>query len=316
MIADCDISFVVQGPIIVDGENSTKEVLESIRNYFPKSEIILSTWEGQDISNLEYDKIVLSELPPSLNLYRDYECNINRQIVSTFNGIKVATKKYVAKTRTNTLFTSNEILDKYQELETNSVFEKKIFSIHLFTRDQYKSSIVSFHDGFLHHPSDIFLFGLRNDLYKLFSCPMATKEIMLNKGGLAILVPEQYIWMNLLIRKGELKNYKNSVVKHNIISCYKSENLLFDNFKIYDSHNLGIKLEDRLLKGWMYETVIHQDYQEMLDKMSSFQKKSFYFAKAVFYCLISNRFWRKHARSVKKRINLLKKYVKNQSNTI
>jgi hypothetical protein len=316
MIADCDISFVVQGPIIVDAENSTKEVLNSIRKYFPKSEIILSTWEGQNTSDLEYDRVVFSKLPPALNLYQDHQCNVNRQIVSTINGIKVATKKYVAKTRTNTIFTGNGILDKYQELETKSVFEKKIFSIHLFTRDQYKSSIASFHDGFLHHPSDIFLFGLKYDLYELFSCPMATIEIMLNKGGLAILVPEQYIWMNLLLRKSKIKNYKNSIVKHNIISCYKSEKLLFDNFKMYDSHNLGLKLEDRLLKGWMYETVIHQDYQERLDKMSDFQKKSIYFAKAVFYCVINNRFWRKQLKSVKKRINLLKQYVKNKSNTI
>ena len=44
-----DLSFVVQGPV----SEHTNLALKSIRENFPKSEIILSTWEGSNINGLD-----------------------------------------------------------------------------------------------------------------------------------------------------------------------------------------------------------------------------------------------------------------------
>jgi hypothetical protein len=306
MIFDNEISFVVQGPIIKNGTHSTRNVLKSIRTNFPHSEIILSSWIGEDTEGLEYDYLVVSELPPSINLNKDRQCNINRQILSTIEGVKVASKKYLIKTRTNTLFDNNNLLIIFNELPTNSIFENTVLTIDLFSRDQYKSFVKSYHDGYLHHPSDIFLMGLKKDINELFSCPLASPKTIKNKKGLGILAPEQYLWMSLLIRKKKIRNYKNNLVKFNPLACYKSEKLLFENFKIYNSQTLGLKLEERLLNGWMTESVITEYSPNEIKTKSDLQKKIHYAKRAIYYCLIVNRFWRKLNNSIKKR---KKKYI-------
>ncbi|TXJ44182.1 hypothetical protein EPJ70_08075 [Brachyspira aalborgi] len=53
-----DISVVVQGAI---DKGYTPLCLKSIRKYLPESEIILSTWEGSDVENLDYDVLVLNK---------------------------------------------------------------------------------------------------------------------------------------------------------------------------------------------------------------------------------------------------------------
>ena len=133
------------------------------------------------------------------------------------------------------------------------------------------------------------MMGLKKDILELFSCASATKKIMLNRNGLGKLVPEQYLWMHLLIRKGKIRNFKNSLVRYNPIACYKSEKFIFENFKIYNSQTLGLKLEDRLINGWMIESVITEDYCSLINKKSSLQKKINYAKRAIFYCFIANR---------------------------
>ena len=52
-----DISVVVQGAIHPEW---TPLVLKSIRKSLPGARVILSTWEGTDISKLDYDVLVLN----------------------------------------------------------------------------------------------------------------------------------------------------------------------------------------------------------------------------------------------------------------
>ena len=144
--------------------------------------------------------------------------------------------------------------------------------------------------------------GLKDDFIDWFSLEMATEDILRNKSGLGILAPEQYLWMNFLIKKNKLKNYKNSLVKHNIISCYQSEKLLFENFRVFNFESLGIQLEDRIVKGWMYETVIEETFQNKINLMKKYQKNLFFFSRSFYYCLLNNKFWRKQLNSIKKRI--------------
>ena len=55
-----DISVIVQGAI---NKNETIKCLQSIRQYLPGAEIILSTWEGSNITDLDYDNLILSKDP-------------------------------------------------------------------------------------------------------------------------------------------------------------------------------------------------------------------------------------------------------------
>ena len=115
-IDSTDISVVVQGAI---HNKFTKKSLSSIRKYLPEAEIILSTWEGTDTSNLDYDIILLNKDPGA----HVFDCNgrvqnQNRQIVSTKNGIKKASRKYVLKIRSDMQIQGTKFLhffDKYND---------------------------------------------------------------------------------------------------------------------------------------------------------------------------------------------------------
>lgn len=48
MISAQELSFLVQGPIVPE----TKKTIQSIKEFYPESSIILSTWDGMDTSSL------------------------------------------------------------------------------------------------------------------------------------------------------------------------------------------------------------------------------------------------------------------------
>ncbi len=57
-IDDEAITFVVQGPVQASASRQqiagiTEQCLNSIRRFFPKSTIILSTWKGQPLDGLD-----------------------------------------------------------------------------------------------------------------------------------------------------------------------------------------------------------------------------------------------------------------------
>jgi hypothetical protein len=57
-----ELTFVVQGKV----QGNTRRCLESIRQFYPQSKIILSTWVGEPFAGLEYDAVVQSEDPGAI----------------------------------------------------------------------------------------------------------------------------------------------------------------------------------------------------------------------------------------------------------
>ena len=108
-----DISVVVQGAV----DKSTKKCLNSIRKYLPQAEIILSTWEGSNLKGLKYDILVPNKDPggvlicPKTKLYN----NLNRQLLSTQNGLKKANRKYTIKFRTDFYLRGKEFLKYFDK---------------------------------------------------------------------------------------------------------------------------------------------------------------------------------------------------------
>jgi hypothetical protein len=100
MILSKDISVVVQGPIHTQ-DNLTKRVLESVRTHLPDAELILSTWKGSKVDGLDCDILLLNEDPGALEKQPINSRNLNRQIVSTCNGIMASTRIFVLKLRTD-----------------------------------------------------------------------------------------------------------------------------------------------------------------------------------------------------------------------
>lgn len=102
-----DISVIIQGKIHgLPGQSYdqrlTLQCIINVRRFIPEAEVILSTWEGSDTSDLPYDKLVLSPDPGGTPYWLSdpsFLNNNNRQILSTLAGLKQASKKYAIKMR-------------------------------------------------------------------------------------------------------------------------------------------------------------------------------------------------------------------------
>ena len=125
-----NISVVLQGA--VDAEICT-QIVKSVRLYLPRAEIVLSTWDGTDVGAMDYDVLVMNEDPGALkSLYRGSKeyvnNNINRQIVSTRNGIRRASREYVMKLRSDSVVTGLGFMEyarKYLSDERYLCFEPR-----------------------------------------------------------------------------------------------------------------------------------------------------------------------------------------------
>ncbi|MGR5146680.1 WavE lipopolysaccharide synthesis family protein [Photobacterium alginatilyticum] len=172
-----DITFLVQGPI----RERTKESLQSIRKSCPESKIILSTWQGEDISGLEYDDLVLNEDPGSLKIYLDDEVvnneNTNRQILSVSNAISHVKTEYCVKTRTDIEFVNDNFIKlyednylKYSRDSDNTLLKQRVLISSINTPNP------SCFLQFVCQVSDWFFFGLTKDLKEIWCQDLITQS--------------------------------------------------------------------------------------------------------------------------------------------
>lgn len=169
-----DISVVVQGPI---EKTLTRKCLNSIKKYLPESEIILSTWVGSNIDNLDYDEIILNAdiFCGYADLSRTKLNNLNRMLVSTKSGIKKASRKYILKIRSDIELQNTNFLRYYdsfckRDINDKRIFKQKVLIPTIFTRQFVGKGENSIKTPF--HISDWLQFGLREDIIKIWSCPL------------------------------------------------------------------------------------------------------------------------------------------------
>jgi hypothetical protein len=220
-----DISFVVQGAIDrsiseANGKPATRNCLESIRRWYPGAEIVLSTWEGSDVSDLDYDVLVTSQDPGAYSVLPYGHIlvafgNGNRQIVSTLNGLKQARRKFAVKLRADIVFSGNQWIDMWDRFPERApdwrIFQERVIIANHYTRNPLRGVRKPF------HPSDWFMFGLRQDLLLLWNveCEVEPESAywfrtrpMPRRIGDTIETrryhPEQYLWKTLISKFGEV----------------------------------------------------------------------------------------------------------------
>jgi len=227
-----DTTFVVQGPIDrsispLTGQPATKSCLESIRKYHKGARVILSTWKHEPVDNLDYDEIVLSDDPGQVNCARPdsgqvVPDNLNRQIVSSKNGLSLVTTEYAVKMRSDLIFAGNNWMRYFGKFPLRSrdwrVFRDRVITTSLFTRDP-RCPFVSYPM----HPSDWFHAGRAEDIKLLWDIdlppepessqwfltrpqPPAPIDLDGIRYDLEVrrFYPEQYIWRTLLMKCGPL----------------------------------------------------------------------------------------------------------------
>ncbi|HXJ41013.1 MAG TPA: WavE lipopolysaccharide synthesis family protein, partial [Bryobacteraceae bacterium] len=220
-----DLSFVVQGLVNRDispltGAPITQSCLASLRQHYPDAEVILSTWRGVDVDGLDFDKVVFNDDPGAWNAFRPGAAvkldNTNRQIVSTRNGLRQATRKYAAKIRCDMIFQGNDWMAHYHRYPARGkdwiIFRERVITCSMWARDPR----CPYTDQPL-HPPDWMHIGLKEDIQLLWDIDLQpepeSSQWFLNRrvnlpdsadDDIRRYSPEQYLWCTLLKKFGEV----------------------------------------------------------------------------------------------------------------
>ncbi len=266
-----DISFIIQGEL---KSEIYQQTTKNIRLFFPDAEIVLVSYTGTDTTGLDYDQCALIEDPGFYyysNTKKSKINNINRQIKTTLNGLKIATRKYAFKLRSDFVINGSDFIkyfNKFSESDPKyKIFEKKILASVFFSRDpRTKESPFPF------HPSDIAFFGLRKDLLNLFDIPLMPKEeahyYQFKKALMCRYLPEQYLWINCLRNNGKYIqcDHQRDCNDHIVED---TERYIVSNFIYleYEQYNLIPPKKLRLFSENDFNNVItHVEWQKLYKK--------------------------------------------------
>ena len=261
MIDTKEISVVVQGAI---DKVETPITLKSIRKYLPNAEIILSTWENSDVSGLDYDILVENQDPGTvlIDTYKSKEIynNINRQLLSTQEGLKKVNRKYVLKLRSDLILTSDKFLNCFEKFQARSeeynLFSHKVLIPMLFTRLNIKLCCSKTRYKIPFHISDWWFFGLTTDIKKYFeNTPLVEEPDFTNYfkkeenrgkcnpyGKISHkFAPEQYYALSAFGRNFE-DIYMEDAADYSDDLIEKFRKCLLNNFVILDFKQSGIYL--------------------------------------------------------------------------
>lgn len=200
-----DITFVVQG----DVADITFKTFASIRKHLPGAPIVMSTSTPNSLLNkLEADDVVISP-DPGARPIGDWPGakmnNINRQIVSSRQGLKKVKTKYAFKIRSDYLIDGVGFLDYFDKFpkcdENFRIFKHKLLAGCYFSRNPRMQ------DPNPYHPSDVAFFGLAEDLVNLFDIPLDdfTTRYVDERGACHCqYIPEQYLFISYLRKIGRV----------------------------------------------------------------------------------------------------------------
>lgn len=171
------ITVVFQGMVNAYPSNSDEltfaEVLRRTREVLPNAKYILSTWNNIEIpKNIELDFIVTSDDPGGLPgiKFDDKVNNVNRQIVSTLNGIRAVKTKYTIKMRTDAYLEHAGFIDLYKRFNTESTLSNDRIVVNpFFTLDP------TIYEHIPYHISDWFQFAKTDTLLSYWNVPLMDK---------------------------------------------------------------------------------------------------------------------------------------------
>jgi len=322
MIAGKDISVVVQGavagkPTQPPAKRFTDRCLRSVRRVLPDAEIVLSTWRGSDVSELSYDKLVLSDDPGAVPLdVRGTPNNINRQIVSTRAGLQAVERPYAIKLRTDFELLGNRFLDYFGKFNVRAdegrIFRERVVTSTVFSINARRFAPMPF------HPSDWFFFGRADDLRDLWDIPLAPEpetsrwcrdddrdQVPFLGGRTARFAPEQTMWLGLLRKHGDYPCDHMTDVSRRAIEL--TELTIANNLVLESPARLGLKyLKNRRGTIWDFETFavythaewrrLYRRYCDPSARVPWFDPRGYLNAYLYFWYKISRGIWSRSGR--------------------
>lgn len=143
-----NLSVVLQGPVY----SWTPSFIRKFKEFSFVREIILSTWDGQNVEECEADHIIKNP-----NSYSPGKGNRNLQIVSSFAGVMRANCALALKCRTDMFLPKLD--NMYNYFLEDKKYYNEIFTLSLYPR-------------FAFHPRDHVFLGKIENLVDLFNIPL------------------------------------------------------------------------------------------------------------------------------------------------
>lgn len=257
------LSIVVQGPIIrhakSPGQRCIEEVLLSHRTCFPRAELILSTWQGEDVDGLDADIIITNPDPGALiftfqgGITRP--SNFNRMTQSALTGLAAASQPFCIKTRTDTLFTSSALAEMALSKPGCDLPLESRIHIATWGTKSVATTLMPFHF------SDLVHFGHTHDLLVLWSNrPLTFDEVFWRnpwrngRFNWLKLAPEQALFAGFLGRCGMPQEDGTPLHLQDSMTCDPhlvalSLDSLCATCDLFDERALGIVLPGRIQVG-------------------------------------------------------------------
>lgn len=204
-----NISFIIQGQIL----HITNDVINKIKEVFPTSEIILSTWNNENYTNLNnqnIDTLIVTEDPGS----EGNGHNAKRQLIGVSEGLRRANNSIACRIRSDLFVNSNNIVNYYQPNKFT------IGSITTFDPNSSQKRVYNF--------SDWFVFADKKKLLELFT-PNENYQINPN------LAPEQNIWLNYISKQTNNISFPKSMNDINDTMINESIQFITSNLIIANS---------------------------------------------------------------------------------
>ncbi|RYZ80107.1 MAG: hypothetical protein EOP06_25945 [Proteobacteria bacterium] len=250
------ISIIIQGAPSANLDLTKK--LNSLRKLLPDAQVIISTWKHSNLEPVNLFDLIESDDPGYFIAGSGQISNVNRLIVSTREGLNLATRPYALKLRFDTDIDEKILhfcrLDLRPSEGDFSIFKSRLRITNVFTRDAEKTP-------YLFHPSDMVMFGLTEDLRDYWASPLAAPSDLLSfyeerldqpiqvwvGPGEFKLVPEQWILLSALSRKldlGMIISTRHSLSYEAFLISSKS---LLHNFELVDHEQSGVVFPQRFI---------------------------------------------------------------------
>lgn len=163
-----DVAIVLQGPLKRE-DDFTMETVKLYRKYYPKTPIIVSTWDTEPEADIDRIKAECGENRVVVSHFWSGDCPNNYQRVSALSGVKIAQVtgcKFILKTRTDQRIYASNVLSFLIKLWSDFPINIKcVANGRLIT-----CGMCTFSNR-LYNISDMFVFGKTEDIVRYYSCP-------------------------------------------------------------------------------------------------------------------------------------------------
>ncbi|MBB4868198.1 hypothetical protein HNP46_007118 [Pseudomonas nitritireducens] len=271
-IDSSQLMVLLQGPLREAGEDIAGRAIESIREHLPRAQIVLSTTDSGPMPAYDDVLVVVDQSAVHLDDVNGNFNNVNKLISSMANGLSLVEREYCLKLRTDHLVLGDRILSLLGGAQKATLFDERVSVSSLFLRNPIRLP-------YLFHLTDTLQFGRTQDLRKLWNIGVLPPDYVYLKDGPRTnpigtfqgftsfrLLPEQATFLRFAQLSGlQLDLPHISYTSYALFCAW--EDLLVENFEVYDWHRLMIQPPKRFLsRPYLPESVMTYDELQSLRK--------------------------------------------------